>query len=156
VTFPEILAWVLRGFGAMYFIGGVWMARQMWFWARMSPDMDRMVSIIEHWGAERSDEEHDAAEDHGRSWWLWAGGVITAICGVSMLLAHRFTPLLLALLIVHQLLYFIRQRRREVRALTPEDAQDARPNQQTVNGFFSAVFMALLAAWLGARGALWG
>jgi hypothetical protein len=62
--------------------------------------------------------------------------------------------LLLSLIIVHQLLYFVRQRRRELAAASPEQALEARPDNATINGFFAALVMAVMAAWLYHQGAL--
>jgi hypothetical protein len=51
------------------------------------------------------------------------------------------------------MLYFIRQRRRELRA-SVEDAPGERPSRQTINAFFFSLIVAVLAGWLYWRGAL--
>lgn len=156
MTLADILIWVLRAFGALYLVGGIFLIRMTWFWARLGPDMDRLAKTIEEFSAEVEGRapKPPEDEDRGREWWLFAGAVTTALAGAAMLIGHRLAVPALALIIVHQLLYFIRQRRRELRAATPEAAAEARPTPQTINGFFSALLMAVLAAWLYAQGAL--
>jgi hypothetical protein len=158
VTLAESLIWVLRLAGVAYLVGGVWMARQMWFWARMGPTMDAFYAAAESLQAEHEGRAPAQLEkdDVARSWWLFGGALMTALAGAAMLLGHRLAPLILSLLIAQQLLYFIRQRRRELRAATPDDAAEARPNRATIHGFYGALGLAVLAAWLGWKGALWG
>lgn len=153
----SVLIWVLRLAGAAYLVGGVWMARQMWFWARISPTMDAFYAAAETLQAESEGRAEQPVEkdDSGRSWWLFAGAVMTALAGLAMLLGHQLAPLMLSLLIAQQLLYFIRQRRRELTAITEEGRIEARPNSGTIQGFYGALVMAVLAAWLGWEGALW-
>lgn len=150
----DVLVWVLRGFGALYLIGGIWGARQAYFWARMGPDLNRLSAI--------ADELSDAAApakpiepDNARNWWVFTGAVLLTFAGAAMLLAHASAVALLSAIIVHQMLYFLRQRRRELAARTAEDADEARPQRATINGFFSGLVMAVLAAWLYYEGALW-
>ena len=61
---------------------------------------------------------------------------------------------LLAAIIIHQLMYFIRQHRRERAAVSAEAKHEARVNRRTINGFYSALIMAVLAAWLYHQDAL--
>lgn len=156
MTLADILVWVLRGFGALYLVGGVMLMRTAWFWARLEPDMDRLLQTIEEFSAENEGRAPKVEEesDRGRQWWIFAGAVLTALAGAAMLIGHRLAVVALAVVIAHQLVYFVRQRRRELRAKTPEAALEARPTPQTINGFFSALLMAVLAAWLYAQGAL--
>lgn len=158
MIFIDAATWVLRIFGALYLIGGLWMARQMWFWARISPSMSEFGEAARQFSeefGENNDAARDLAEsDNARPWWLFAGAVITAAAGAAMLLAHRLAVPLLAAIIIHQLLYFVRQRRRELAAKTPDAAAEARVETATVNGFFAALIMAVLAAWLYHEGAL--
>lgn len=158
MTVTAVLVWVLRLFGALYLVGGVWMARQMWFWVRMGDTIDAFYAAAESIQAETEGRAPGPVEkdDIGRSWWLLIGAVLTALCGLAMLLGHRLAPLLLSLLIAQQLLYFIRQRRRELRAVTADAKAEERPSETTVNGFYGALVMAVLAGWLGWQGALWG
>jgi hypothetical protein len=153
----DVLTWCLRLFGVGYFVGGVWMARQMWFWARITPSMNKLTQTIEEFNAETEGRAPRAApldEDVNRSWWLFAGAVITAAAGFAMIFAHRLAVPLLAAIIVHQMLYFIRQRRRERAAISAEAKHEARVNRATINGFFGALVMAVLAAWLYYQDAL--
>jgi hypothetical protein len=54
------------------------------------------------------------------------------------------------------MLYFVRQRRRELAAGSDADAADeARPARSTINAFFFSLVMAVLAAWLGRSHMLW-
>lgn len=146
----EIATWMLRVFGALYLIAGLIAARQMYFWARIAPSMNEFARVAEEFKADVEERapQPPLKEDGGRSWWIFAGALLLAIAGVAMLLAHWSAVPLLAAIIVHQLLYFIRQRRRELRASTPDAAEEARPNRATINGFFGGLIMAVLAAWL--------
>jgi hypothetical protein len=130
----------------------------MWFWARLGPTMDAFYAAAEDMQAEREGRAPAPLEDDdtARSWWLFAGSVLTAVAGFAMLLGHQLAPLLLALLIAQQILYFIRQRRHELSATSEDLRVEARPNRATVNGFYGALAMGVLAAWLEWQGALWG
>jgi hypothetical protein len=158
VIFIEIATWVLRIFGVLYLIGGLFMARQMWFWARITPSMAKFGEAVRSFNAEFGEDAEAAEElaesDRNRPWWLFVGALITAAAGLAMMLAHWLAVPLLAAIIVHQLIYFVRQRRRELAAKTPDAAAEARVDNATVNGFFAALVMAVLAAWLYHAGAL--
>jgi hypothetical protein len=158
VTTADVLIWLLRGAGALYLVGGVWMARQMWFWARLGPTMDAFYAAAESLQAENEGRAPGPVEkdDTRRTWWLFAGAALTAVTGFAMLLGHRLAPFLLGLLIAQQLLYFIRQRRRELNAASEDLRAEERPNRATINGFYGALAMGVLAAWLEWQGALWG
>jgi hypothetical protein len=52
VIVVDVLTWVLRLMGVGYFVGGVWMARQMWFWAQITPSMNKLTQTIEEFKAE--------------------------------------------------------------------------------------------------------
>lgn len=153
----DVLVWVLRGFGVLYLVGGVLGARQAWIWARLEPDLDRVMRALQSFDAtdDKSLTDNLAEEDRGRQWWLLAGCVMLIPTGVAMLLAHSAAVPLLAFIIVQQLFYFARQRRRELRAPNQASAEDARVERSTINGFYSALAIAVMAAWLYGRGALW-
>ncbi len=142
--------WVLRGFGALYLLGGVQGARDAWFWARRHATIDAMFAP-----ARRAEDTALPRADTGRSWWLFTGAVLTAAAGLAMLAAHALAGPLLAAIVIHQLLYFMRQRRRELRAKSDAEASDARPAPDTVNGYFIVVCLALLTAWLYEARLLW-
>ena len=148
----QIVLWVLRGFGALWVVGAVFLLRQLWFNAKLDPMIATLEKMAEDMGAPPEKAKVDV--DNGRERWMAVGGVLTLAAGVAMLLGHRLAVPLLAALIVQQILYFIRQRRRELRA-SPADAAMERPTQQTVNGFYTSLLAALLAAWLYWRGQLW-
>jgi hypothetical protein len=150
----DVLVWALRGIGALWVVGGVFMLRQLW----LMRGIDAAVTKLERMLQEH-DERSTRADDHlpddpNRTLWLVTGAVLTLCAGCAMLIAGRTAVLLLVLLIVHQLAYFIRQRMLELAAKTPEEALDRRPTRQTVNGFFTALVMAVLAAWLDHQGRL--
>jgi hypothetical protein len=155
----DILVWVLRAFGVLYIVGGVLGARQAWFWARIEPDLDRVTRILQSYdpkGDEDSlQDENIAQEDRGRQWWLLAGCVMLIPTGIAMLVSHQVAVLLLSLTIVHQLFYFARQRRRELKAPNVATAEDARVERSTINGFYALLIVTVLAAWLFWQGALW-
>lgn len=152
----EILTWLLRLMGVGYLLGGAYMARQMWFWANITPSMNRLTQTLEEFNAETEGRAPRAepADDNARNWWLFTGAVITALAGAAMIFAHRLAVLLLAAIIVHQLLYFVRQQRRERAAISAEAKHEARVDRRTINGFYSALIMAVLAAWLYHQDAL--
>ncbi len=156
MTLESVLVWVLRAWGLLYLLAGLWGMRQSFFWGRLEPDMDKLLDMMD---AMRADTEGQPPApprktDHNRHWWLFSGCVLLALAGGAMIVAHRSAAVLLALLIVHQMIYFIRQRRRELTAGGPEEAEEARPAQSTVNGFFVALVIALMTGWLYWRGAL--
>jgi hypothetical protein len=149
VSLVAASAWILRAAGALYLVGGLWGARQAWFWARMDGDMARLARLVG--GAEAQDP---ADADAARHWWLFVGSLMTAAAGAAMLFAHRAAVPLLAAIIIHQLLYFTRQRRRERAARSAASAEEARPARATINAFYGALLMVVLAAWLSSVGAL--
>lgn len=152
----DVLTWVLRGFGLLYLIGGIVGARQFWFWAQITPSMNKLIRMTEEFSAETEGRAPNvvAEDDRGRPWWLFTGAVLLAVTGAAMVLAHWLSVVLLSLIIVHQLFYFVRQRRRELAATSPEQALDARPTRATINGFFAVLVLAVMAAWLYHEGAL--
>lgn len=155
----EILVWVLRGFGALYLVGGVIGARQAWFWARIEPDFDRVARILQSYDpngdADSLNDENIVQEDRGRQWWILSGCILLILAGVAMICAHRLAVALLSVMVVHQLLYFARQRRRQLKAPNAATAEDARVEPSTLNGFYSALVVTIFAAWLYWQGALW-
>jgi len=154
----EGLVWVLRVFGVMYVVGAVFIVRQL----RMDAFLDRAIAQIETMTDEiAADLEQKAptrsllpADDPGRRAWLMGGAALTFLAGVAMAIGHRVAVPLMALLVVQQLAYFIRQRRRELRAATPAEAAEARPTNATRNGLYWCLALTVLAAWLGGQGAL--
>lgn len=158
MSLADVLVWVLRLFGAAYVLFGLFAARQLWFWARISPDMRRLAQALEQFSAEMGEPnkpaEDLAREDTGRPWWLFVGVCIVIAAGVAMVFAHRLAVPLLAVAVGHQMLYLVRQRRRELRAATPTEAADARPERSTINAFFILLIVTVLAAWLYYEGAL--
>jgi hypothetical protein len=156
VILVETLTWVLRGFGLLYLIGGFVGARQAWFWARITPSMNKFMRVAEDFKAEVEGREPKPVteEDRARPWWLFTGALLLMAAGAAMLIGHALSVPLLAAIIVYQLLYFVRQRRRELAATSPGEASEARPDSATINGFFAALPMAVVAAWLYHEGAL--
>lgn len=158
MSLAEGLVWVLRAFGVLYVLGAVFLVRQL----RMDAFLDRAISQIETMTDEiGADLERKAPtrstlppDDPGRRAWLMSGAVLLFIAGVAMAIGHRLAVPLMVLLIVQQLAYFMRQRRRELRAATPEEAADARPAQSTRNGLYWCLVLTVFAAWLGWQGAL--
>jgi len=144
VSLADSLAWVLRVMGVLYLVGGLWGARSAYLWARIEAGV----------GALETRPASQSAFDPGRYWWVFAGALITAAAGAAMALAVRAALWLLALTVVHQLFYFLRQRRRERAAASRDIAADARPAPATIRGYFSSLVMLVLAAWLYAEGAL--
>jgi hypothetical protein len=145
MTGPDIGVWILRGFGALWIFGALFGLRQLWFGSKIDQAIEKLEQMAREFGETPPPRE---PEDKGREAWMIAGLVLLFAAGVAMVLAHRLAVPLLATLIIQQLGYFIRQRRRELRAKTPEEAAEARPERTTVNGFITSLLMATLAAWL--------
>ncbi len=147
---------MLRGFGLLYIVGGLFGVRQAWFWGRLEPQMDQLLDMMDQISADNEGKPTPAPRvtDNARNWWLLTGCVMLVITGVFMALAHRAAVILLALVVLHQMAYFIRQRRRELDAPNAEQAEEARPQQSTINGFFTALAVTVLAAGLYYRDAL--
>lgn len=157
MSLPEGLAWVLRAFGALYVVGAVFLFRLLRFDSFLDKalrEIEEVSDAVAREAGEPAPARPRVPEDRARNVWLAAGGALTLAAGVAMLLASRFAVPLLALLVVQQLFYFMRQRRRELRAATPEEALDARPTAQTRSGFYYSLVLTVLAAWLGWQGAL--
>lgn len=152
----ELASWVLRGFGVLYVVGGVFGVRAFWLSGRHEAELDFMLDSLDALNAENEGAPAPPKRetDLGRQYWLLAGSLLLIPAGVAMALAHSWAVPLLAAIIVQQLFYFIRQRRRELAAQWPEHAEEARPTRATVNGFYSCLGLTVLAAWLYWRGAL--
>jgi hypothetical protein len=155
LNFVEIGEWVLRAFGVLYCLGGVFGARQAWMMLQLEPQMDQLLDVLDTYSAGEGAPPAPAREtDRGRQMWLLAGALFLIPTGILMVMANAWAIACLAIVIVHQMLYFVRQRRQELRAKTAEHADEARPAPATINGFFGALVLTVLAAWLGAEGAL--
>ncbi len=152
MTVDEVGLAVLRIVGVLWILGAVFLMRQLWFNSKLDPMIEALDQMAKEMGAPDSGKKLDI--DNGRERWMAAGGVIMLAAGVAMGLGHRLAAPLLAALIVQQLLYFIRQRRRELNAADAGDALHERPSRQTVNAFFFSLFVSVLAGWLYWRGAL--
>lgn len=158
MSLAEGLVWLLRAFGVMYVVGAVFLVRQL----RMDAFLDRAISQIETMTDEIAADLMEKAptrsklppDDPGRRAWLMSGAVLLFVAGVAMAIGHRVAAPLMVLLIVQQLAYFMRQRCRELRASTPEEAADARPAQSTRNGLYWCLILTVFAAWLGWQGVL--
>lgn len=131
----------LRLVGALWLIGGIFLIRQLMTFGK-----------IERALAQIGDDPND---DPGRDRWMMAGGAATTLAGVTMLAGTRWALLAIALVVIHQLAYFIRQRRRELAAKSADDAEEARPARTTINAFFFSLVVAVLAGWLNYVGKLW-
>lgn len=153
----EIATWALRVIGAAYFLGGLFGMRQAFFMLRAEPMMDELLDTLDAYSAENEGRPAPEARvtDSGRMWWLFSGAFVLTLAGGAMMAAHRSAAVLLAFVLVHQMLYFVRQRRRELAAPNEDQASEARPAQATINGFLACIPVVLLAAWLFHRGALW-
>ena len=152
MTFADIAVWILRAFGVLWTVGALALLRQLYFNSKLDP----MIEALDRMSAESGGEERAPPEpdDKGREHWMLAGALLTLAAGVAMIIAHRVAVAILAALIIQQVLYFIRQRRRELIARTPAQAEHERPTKETVNGFYTSLGMAALAAWLYGAGAL--
>lgn len=142
---------ILRIVGVLWIVGGGFLLHQLWLNSRLDPMIETLDRMAREMGAPDSGKPLDI--DNGRERWMAAGAVILILAGLAMGLGHRASIVLLAALIVQQLLYFLRQRRRELRA-SPAEAFAERPSRETVNAFFFSLIIAVLAAWLYWRGAL--
>jgi hypothetical protein len=151
MSFEAIGLFFLRVVGVLWIVGGGFLLRQLWMNSQLDPMIEKLEQMAREMGAPEGEKKFDV--DNGRERWMAAGAVTLILAGIAMGLGHRAAVLLLAIVIVHQLLYFVRQRRRELRA-SPGDASLERPSSQTINAFFFSLIMAVLAAWLYWRGVL--
>lgn len=153
MTLLDLGEGVLRVFGVLYAVGAVLFLRQL----RTYHMIDRAIDQIERLGdelAEPGSPRPRTPADVARNYWLASGAVLLFAAGVTMTLGLRLSVVALGLMALHQLAYFVRQRRRELRAATPEEAEEERPTQQTRNGFLSGLAMFVLAGWLERSGVL--
>jgi hypothetical protein len=155
MTLVDLAEGVLRVFGAIYAAAAVFMLWQL----RTSAFMDKAIIDLERIAADLAREAGESAPrptpvDTGRTAWLAAGGVLLFAAGVTMALGLRLSVVALGLLALHQLAYFVRQRRRELAAATAEEAEDERPTQATRNGFVFGLLFFVVAGWLESQGAL--
>ena len=152
MTVEEVALIILRIVGVLWILGAVFLMRQLWFNSRLDPMIEQLDRLAKEMGAPGSGKKLDI--DNGRERWMAAGGVIMLAAGIAMGLGHRLAVALLAAMVVQQLLYFLRQRRRELNAADAGDAVLERPSRQTVNAFFFSLGVTVLAGWLYWRGAL--
>ena len=157
MSLETIATWALRVFGLLYVAGGVFAVRQMLAMRELgdlSRRLDRMTEEFAREQGEAPPPTPVVQDDPGRHWWLITGGALLIPAGVSMALAHRLSVAFLSAIIVHQMFYFLRQRGQEMRARTEAEKAEARPARATVNGFFAALVVTVMAAWLSYVGAL--
>lgn len=144
----------LRAMGAVWVVGAVFLLRQLWVNSKLDP----MIATLEKIANEMREEEGPPPPkldvDNDRERWLLFGAVMTLVCGVTMALGLRIALALLSASIIHQLLYFYRQSRRERDAPDAATALMERPSTETTNAFYATIIMTMLAAWLYYRGAL--
>jgi Na+-transporting methylmalonyl-CoA/oxaloacetate decarboxylase gamma subunit len=150
VSFLDLAVWLLRAIGLFYLIGGFVALRQAWFMHRSEPMLDNLLDALDalqadHDGAPPSEKRET---DRGRALWLIAGALVLIAAGAAMVFAHSVCLALLTLLVVQQMLYFVRQRRMELKAPNAEIAEEARPTAATTNAFFGALAVTVFAAWL--------
>lgn len=152
----DLAVWLLRAIGLFYFIGGVFALRQAWFMHRAEPAMDEMLDMLDALQADREGAPPPAKRDtdRGRALWLIAGALILIAAGAAMAFAHPACVALLSLLVLQQMIYFVRQRGMERKAPNAEIAEEARPTSATINAFFGALAVTIFAAWLYWMGAL--
>jgi hypothetical protein len=141
----------LRIVGVLWIVGGGFLLHQLWLNSKLDPMIEQLELMAREMGAPPGAEKIDV--DNNRERWMAVGAVALILAGIAMGLGHHAAVWLLAVVIVHQLLYFIRQRRRELRA-SSQDAYTERPSRETINAFFFSLIMAVLAGWLSWRGAL--
>lgn len=140
---------VLRIFGVVHAVGAIVLLYQLRRWRPLEEGIAQLERMAQDAGAGPR-----APIDLGRTVWMASGGVLLFIAGVTMALGLRVSVIALGLLSAHQLLYFARQRKRELAATTPEDAEEARPTQATRNGFYGSLALLVTAALLERAGAL--
>lgn len=151
MSVAQDLTWVLRGIGVFYVVGGLVLINQL----RINRVLDRAIKQINAMAEEMNPgQAKPLSEDTDREIWLWIGALLTIAAGVTMALASRWAVWALAVLVIHQAIYFTRQRFRELRAKTAEEALDARPATSTRNAFVVLTLVAIFAAWLDYQRAL--
>ncbi|HWA21856.1 MAG TPA: hypothetical protein VG735_05615 [Caulobacterales bacterium] len=142
---------LLRIVGVLWIVGGGFLLHRLWLNSRLDPMIEKLDRMAREMGAPDSGKPLDI--DNNRERWMAVGAIFLMLAGIAMGLGHRAAIPLLAAVIMHQLLYFIRQRRRELR-VSVEDAPGEQPSRQTINAFFFSLIVVVLAGWLYWRGAL--
>ena len=126
--------WFLPAVGALGVLGGLFLIRQLLSVGKLERALDELAQVAA------------AGADRGRDAWMLAGAALVAGTGWALLA--------LCGVIVHQMLYFIRQRRRELVTATDDGAAEARP-APTINAYFFSLVIAVLTAWMAAQGKMW-
>ncbi len=118
--------------------------------------MDQMLDMLDAMSADEAGAPPPVQRvtDRGRAVWLIAGALVLIAASAAMVFARTVCVALLAALVVQQMLYFVRQRRMELKAPNAEIADEARPTPATINAFYGALAVTVFAAWLYWMGAL--
>ncbi len=134
-----IATWLLRAVGLLWLFGGIAVIVQV---RRLQP-LEDALDQLETMAAELPDDPDDPDDDKaldeqaddddlgepiadpGRNRWMIAGGVLTAVTGVGLLLAARWVMVPLTLLLAHQVLYVRRQDHKVAAAKTDFGAEVA-------------------------------
>jgi uncharacterized membrane protein len=134
------LEWLLRGFGAAWIIGSGLAFHK----AREAALIDRVLGAIS-----------GSPEDPLVTRFLFVGSALTLVSGVGLVLATAWALVPLGLLVLSQLVYFALVRRKQARARTAEEREEARVQAATMRAFRLSLLVTLatgVAAWLGRFG----
>jgi hypothetical protein len=155
----ELALLFLRAMGAVWVVGAIFLLRQLWINSKLDPMIAALEKAAEDLREQAGEppvepKKKQPLVDNARERWLVVGALMTIVSGVAMAAGHRSAMFLLAATILHQLLYFVRQFRREKAAPDEVSAVQERPSTETVNGFYATIILTMLTAWLYYRGAL--
>ena len=152
-TLLIVMTWLLRAIGLLWLFGGIAVIVQVRRHQPLEDALDQLEALAAELpsGADEGDDEGDEpVADPGRNRWMIAGGVLTALTGVGLLLAARWVMGPLTALLLHQLLYVRRQDRKVAAARTAEGAEIASVSRAA---WRAARFTVLV--WGAAAIALW-
>ncbi|MET0544931.1 MAG: hypothetical protein ABWZ40_01345 [Caulobacterales bacterium] len=148
----QVLGWGYRGIGALYAVGGAFVAHNMRHMLFLARSMDKVEQMMRE--ADQASLLENDPEDRGRFMWLFIGGVLTFATGLAMLAGSNLSVYLLLVMIAHQAMYLSRQHKRIQAARTELQADDAVAAPTTWNAFGWTFPIFGLALYLAYRGVL--
>jgi len=134
-----ILEWGLRAWGVFWMVAGIFTLEQ----ARKTTFIDQVLDAL----------QPNAPENPLVRRFLYVGGALTLLSGVSLAMANPWSPLVVGVLVVSQGIYFALQYRRWLRANTEEVREEATVKPATRNAFVVSVVIWGLS--LAAFGGFW-
>lgn len=122
-----ILEWLLRAFGAFWVVAGIYTLRTAW-----------ASRLIEKAG---NKIEPGLFKDSLRTNFLFAVGFLTFCSGISLVIASIWSPVIIGVLVLSQVIYFYIQNRRRATASDREEIEDTEVSPRTRNAFVFSVII---------------